>query len=203
MRTRAAIVLVIAIAFAALLPLAPATAGGFCMGDVGGEGFSDVSGNGVSMSNNCFSPTVIRIGAGDTVTFVNKDKEVHAVGGAVGSFGDPHAEIRPGDSVSYRFDQEGTFPYVCVYHPGMAGAVVVGDGQGPAFKAGGIAPVGSIEGGDGTAGGSAESETATAPTSSSSDSAPWGAILIVAVLGLVGSGLLMSWRRRSSSIQAS
>jgi plastocyanin len=200
-RTRAAIVLVLAVAVAAFLPVARAGAGGFCMGYEGGEGFTDTEGDGVSMSDNCFSPTVIRVGTGDTVTFVNKDEEVHAVGGAVGSFGDPHAEIRPGDSVSYRFDREGTFPYVCIYHPGMAGAVVVGDGEGPAFEAGGIAPVfSSDEGSNGGAAGAAK-EPATETTSSKANSFGWEALLLVAILGLVGSGLLVTWRRRSAAIE--
>jgi len=32
--------------------------------------------------------------------------------------------------VSYRFVRSGVYPYVCTYHPGMVGAVVVGDGTG-------------------------------------------------------------------------
>jgi plastocyanin len=197
MRTRSAIVLVLTVAFAAILPVARAGAGGFCMGYTNAESFTDTDGDGVSMHDNCFSPTVVRIEAGDTVTFVNKDEEVHAVGGAVGSFGDAHAEIRPGDSVRYRFDVEGTFPYVCVYHPGMAGAVVVGDGEGPAFEAGGIAPVTSDE--DSTSGSSATEEN-VAPIGSTvdeSDGFPWLETLTVALAVALALALIFGAFRRS------
>jgi plastocyanin len=192
-RTRAAIVLVLTAAFAFLLPSVRAGAGGACMGGLPGEGFTDTDGSKVAMVEACFSPTVIRVAPGDTVTFTNKDKMVHAVGGAVGSFGDPHKEILSGDSISYRFDDEGTFPYVCIFHPGMAGAVVVGDGEGPAFEAGGIAQVSTDEGG----GDGALEERTTVPTSSDSGFLGWEAMLVAAALVLLGSGLLWGWRRRS------
>jgi hypothetical protein len=35
--------------------------------------------------------------------------------------------MREGGSVSYSFDEAGVYPYVCTWHPGMVGAVVVGD----------------------------------------------------------------------------
>jgi hypothetical protein len=35
-----------------------------------------------------------------------------------------------GETVSYRFDQDGVYPYSCLIHPGMVGAIVVGDGVG-------------------------------------------------------------------------
>ena len=193
MRTRAAIVLVLAVAVAAVLPVARAGAGGFCMGYVGGESLTDTVGDGVSMHDNCFSPTVVRVEAGDTVTFVNKDKVVHAVGGAVGSFGDPHDEIAPGESVRYRFDVEGTFPYVCIYHPGMAGAVVVGDGRGPAFEAGGIVP-GAVD--DTTSGGTANEQVQPTGAVDDGDSFPWLETITVALaLALAGILLFGAFRR--------
>ena len=197
MRTRAAIVLILTVISAALMPLARAGAGGFCMGYSNGESFTDTDGNGVSMHDNCFSPTVIRVASGDTVTFVNKDKEVHAVGGAVGSFGDAHGEIAPGESVRYRFDTEGTFPYVCVYHPGMAGAVVVGDGEGPQFKAGGITAVSSVNDPDEPSGGAGTTETrSSADESASSDG--WPAFMALAVVVSAGVTSLLVVRRRRS-----
>jgi plastocyanin len=196
-RTRAAIVLILTVAVAALLPPARAGAGGFCMGYTASERFTDTDGNGVSMHNNCFSPTIVRVEAGDTVTFVNKDKDVHAVGGAVGSFGDPHAEIAPGESVRYRFDVEGTFPYVCIYHPGMAGAVVVGDGEGPAFKSGGIAEVSSTDEPNDSSGGTAGATTeARSAVEGSTRGDGWLALLALAVVISAGATSLLIARRR-------
>lgn len=122
--------LVIAAAVAAVLVLVtPAGAGGFCTGHQG-EKMTDAAGDRVVMRDNCFGPTVVRVARGDTVRFVNEDFETHAVGGTAGSFGDMHRPITHGESVAFKFERDGIFPYVCTLHPGMAGAVVVGDGVG-------------------------------------------------------------------------
>jgi plastocyanin len=125
----------LAVVAAALLPAGVAAAGGFCAG-YEGERVTDAEGTDVVMAENCFSPTVLRVNEGDTVTFTNEDPEAHTVGGAAGSFGDMHRELSSGRSVSYRFDEGGVFPYVCLVHPGMAGAIVVGDGVASAGAAG-------------------------------------------------------------------
>ncbi len=103
-----------------------ATAGG------GGHGCSsgvitNGSGATVSIENLCFEPTVLRVQAGDTVTWTNLDKVQHSVTGANNAWGDREL-FSLDESVSFTFDQEGTFPYWCVLHPGMLGTVVVGDG---------------------------------------------------------------------------
>ena len=75
----------------------------------------------------CFTPTTLQIQPGDTVTFVNKDPFVHNVGGNLwGHFDD----LNPGDTFAATFDEQGIYPYACNYHPGMTGAIVVGDGLG-------------------------------------------------------------------------
>jgi hypothetical protein len=51
-------------------------------------------------------------------------------------------ELAPDQSASFEFKEEGTFPYVCIYHPGMAGAIVVGDGQGAGTAP---APISEVE----------------------------------------------------------
>jgi plastocyanin len=121
---------VAAAAVAVLVQVAPAAAGGFCAG-YNGERVTDAAGDRVVMRDNCFRPTVVRVERGSSVRFVNRDATAHAVGGTAGSFGDMHASIGPGKLVSYTFERDGIFPYVCMLHPGMAGAVVVGDGVGP------------------------------------------------------------------------
>jgi hypothetical protein len=37
-------------------------------------------------------------------------------------------DIAEGESVAYAFDNPGVYPYFCILHPGMVGAIVVGDG---------------------------------------------------------------------------
>jgi hypothetical protein len=35
-----------------------------------------------------------------------------------------------GDAYTATFDEAGIYPFACSYHPGMTGAIVVGDGKG-------------------------------------------------------------------------
>lgn len=142
-RRAAGIVVSMALTFA-LAPLS-AGAGGFCSG-YEGEVMTADDGTTVEMSKNCFRPTVLRVPQGAKVTFVNKDPHVHSVGGVGGSFGDMHNEIPAGESVAYAFKDEGVYPYVCIFHPGMAGAVVVGDGEGSAAAAGTAAVIQPTDG---------------------------------------------------------
>lgn len=106
----------------------PAVAGGSCMYD---QELTDERGSEVRMTDDfCFTPTVLRVERGDTVRFVNDSSAPHTVGGVVGSFGNAHEEIAAGEEISFEFPRDGVYPYVCLLHPGMAGAIVVGDGIG-------------------------------------------------------------------------
>jgi hypothetical protein len=82
------------------------------------------------MQNNCFVATVLRVEEGDTVTFHNKDEAVHSVTGVAWTWGD-ETPIAQGESVEHVFDENGVYVYTCLLHPGMAGAIIVGDGSGP------------------------------------------------------------------------
>jgi manganese oxidase len=198
-RTRVVLLITAVVILVLVVSAAPSSAGGFCMGHTPSEGFTDTDGTQVSMMDFCFSPTVIRIDEGDEITWTNDDSEVHAVGGAVGAFGDAHSEVAPGDSVTYRFDREGTFPYVCIYHPGMAGAVVVGDGLGPAFKAGGIVETGTTDTDPPASSDVMESQPETAPTSSGSGSFGWATLLAVIAASGIVSAIYVIWRRRDEA----
>ena len=101
---------------------APALAGGGCHGAATSGG-----GDTVELRDMCFTPTTLRIAPGDAVTFVNRDTIVHMVGGiGWGHFED----LIAGDAFTATFDEPGIYPYACIYHPGMTGAIVVGDGIG-------------------------------------------------------------------------
>lgn len=117
---------------AVALPAGSSLAGGFCSyhSNGGMVGFTDEASDTVVMKDNCFVSTVVRIQPGDTVTWINKDSTDHAVGGVANSFGDLHKMLSAGDRYSNTFEDEGVYPYLCILHPGMGGAVVVGDGLG-------------------------------------------------------------------------
>ena len=106
--------------------LASASGGGGCGGPV-----TDAKGTGVDIRDFCFSPTILRVSTGETVTFTNVDPVPHSVLGANATWGD-YAGFKK-KSVTYRFSEPGVYPYVCTYHIGMVGAVVVGDGVGGAI----------------------------------------------------------------------
>ncbi len=106
-----------------LLGATPANAGGGCHGAT----FSDEEGTTVRLLEACFVPMVTRVGVGDQVTWENPSGEKHTVTGVANSWGNYDA-LGMNGSVSYVFDKPGVFPYFCLFHPGMVGAVVVGDG---------------------------------------------------------------------------
>lgn len=77
----------------------------------------------VAMSEGCFRPGVVSIAPGETLRIHNKDAMLHNVYGP-GWF---HGDLPPGDMMSRTFDEVGTYTFGCTLHPGMTGAVVVGD----------------------------------------------------------------------------
>ena len=70
-----------------------------------------------------FSPAVIEVKAGTTVTWRNDDNFTHDV--KLLPDGETHV-VRPGESVQIKFDQPGTYDYICTFHAtDMKGKVVV------------------------------------------------------------------------------
>jgi plastocyanin len=109
-----------------LLPL-PVQAGGGCHGGP----VIDAAGSAVALKEMCFTPTVIRIQPGESVTWANKDSFEHTVTGVAFTWGSGDI-LASGKSVTYRFPKAGIYVYACLIHPGMVGAVVVGNGGVPA-----------------------------------------------------------------------
>lgn len=86
-----------------------------------------------------YDPPQIRIVAGDTITWYNDDREGHTVtsgessgryGWMSDNFGTPDGlfdsgNFSPGDSWSFKFEENGTFSYYCTIHPWMEGIVIV------------------------------------------------------------------------------
>ena len=103
---------------------AAASGGGGC-----GRQVTDAAGTTVTIRQYCFGPTILRVAPGETVTWINKDAAPHTVVGANAVWGD-FSTLKRKARVTYRFVRSGVYPYVCTYHPGMVGAVVVGDGTG-------------------------------------------------------------------------
>src|SRR5439155_15728820 len=113
-----------------------AVAGGGCHSSQ----FTDARGVRVDVQNLCFTPTVIRIQPGQRVTWTNQDDTAHTVTGAAFRWGSTD-QLGFHQTISFRFADSGVFPYFCLIHPGMVGAVVVGDGTSAATTTQDIVPV--------------------------------------------------------------
>ena len=99
-----------------------ALAGGGCHG-----GVTHGTDTTVVIANACFVATITSVDPGATITFVNKDPFVHNV--TANTWGH-YDDLNPGDTFTATFDDPGIYPFACTYHPGMSGAIVVGDGTG-------------------------------------------------------------------------
>ncbi len=76
----------------------------------------------VEIANFAFSPTVITVEVGATVTWTNKDEDAHTVAITGTAVSKP---LQSGDSYAHTFGQPGTYTYRCTIHPNMRGMVVV------------------------------------------------------------------------------
>lgn len=106
---------------------ASASGGGGCGGPV-----TDDRGDLVVIKAFCFTPTILRVHPGTEVTFRNLDGRKYGVShnvlGSNASWGSFQSLNKRNPSVTYRFTEKGIYPFACVIHPGMIGAVVVGGG---------------------------------------------------------------------------
>jgi plastocyanin len=116
---RRVIAAVCVIAGSVLVVAPPADAGGGgCHG-----GTTEGAGSEVRIEQACFTPTVLRVPVGAEVTFTNGDEMLHAISGTAMGYDD----LSDGASVQRTFDRPGVYPYMCHLHPGMTGAVLVGE----------------------------------------------------------------------------
>jgi plastocyanin len=183
--------LILVATFALVPGSALASGGGGC-----GQAVNDRTGTKVQIEAFCFGPTITRVQPGAEVTFTNLDPVPHSVLGANGSWGGYDA-VKENRSATYRFSQAGVYPYVCTYHIGMVGVVVVGDGiggaigsttkDGPVTKVVGSSPAANV----------VAVAPATAP--SRSDRGAWPAVVLAAfALLVVTAGTVVARRRRRS-----
>ncbi len=116
--------------FSSALPPVPASAGGggACMAKTMyiDHNSNDANNAVVGMTRSCFTPTLLRVEPGTEVTFHNKDPYPHAVHGAnnLWQVGEP---IEGGTYVRHSFQEPGIYLYSCYRHPGMTGAIIVGE----------------------------------------------------------------------------
>ena len=127
-----------------------------------------------------FSPTVTQVEVGETVTFTNGTDFTHLVTGANQAWGSRDVELLPGETVDYRFDTAGTYPYACALHRGMSGVILVGETLAAAAAAAPVAGAGT---------------TGSAPPANAPARAgrPDGRVILVSVLAGALLGGLVAW----------
>ena len=170
-----------------------AAAGGGCYPT--GTGMTTTSEPTVQIAECAFEQTVVYIDPGDTVRWSNKDVFAHTVTGAADSWGD-QVSLEQGASVAHAFKAEGVYPYYCVFHPAMVGAIVVGDARAPAAMTGGKADVEQAALDVAAPAGVAE------PISKTTGDYPTGALVLVILVGIgfgVGATRLVMSRRRAAA----
>ena len=136
MRRRVLLGVVVGAAMVVLGVPGAALAGGGCHSGVTENDATGEKDATVRMVDACFTATVTTVDPGSPVTFANTDLGVtHNVGGNQwGHFED----MIEGDAFTVTFDEPGVYPFACNYHPGMTGAIVVGDGKGTTGSGGSI-----------------------------------------------------------------
>lgn len=70
-----------------------------------------------------FSPASLRVAAGDTVVWTNRDLVPHNATADSGTF--RSIVIQPGQSWAFRVTTPGRLPYACTLHPGMKATLIV------------------------------------------------------------------------------
>ena len=78
----------------------------------------------VAIEKFTFMPGELEVAAGTTVTWTNKDDNVHTVKDEGGAEFQESEELEQGDTFTYTYANPGTYPYICGIHPYMKGTVV-------------------------------------------------------------------------------
>ena len=77
----------------------------------------------ITIANFAFSPAPLTVLVGDTVVWKNQDSFAHTATSVAGGW--DSGAIAGGASFSFTFSSVGTFSYICAFHSGMQGSIVV------------------------------------------------------------------------------
>jgi plastocyanin len=77
----------------------------------------------VAIQNFAFTPKIMTVARGTTITWTNKDSTAHTVTSTSNVFDSGH--LNPGKTFSFTFAKAGTYAYMCTIHPFMTATVIV------------------------------------------------------------------------------
>lgn len=174
----------------AVVPAVVRAGGGCHQPGLDGSTYTEGPATVVRMDVCSFAPTIARVPLGTEMRFLNTSNSAHIVLGRNGTWGSETLE--PGAEFSERFTTEGTYPFSCPLHPGMVGAIVVGDGALDGVAGGAAAPAAVVTSpAPSSAAGSMATVNSVNATSATTDM-PWAPIVIAALAGLAVGALLTS-----------
>jgi amicyanin len=144
-----------------------------------------------------FSPFIVHVPPGTTVTWTNTGDQPHSATSDTQVWDSDI--LQKGQSFSFKFDQPGSYDYFCKPHPFMRGKVVV-DAEAPApVQAQGQAPAGQAPAGQPPTGQPPVGQAPVSLPRTGESSSPWIVLLLAASLIGLGTGVLigrMRGRRR-------
>ncbi len=82
-----------------------------------------VPGLAVGIKEFTYRPPQLQVRAGTTITWTNRDEEVHTVTSSTGAFAS--AGLGQDETFTQTFTKPGTYTYFCALHPHMRATVVV------------------------------------------------------------------------------
>jgi amicyanin len=77
----------------------------------------------IQIAKHKYDHPTLTVPVGTTVTWLNKDEDVHTVVSTTQAFRSPGLETD--DAYSYKFTKPGEYQYFCTLHPLMTGKVIV------------------------------------------------------------------------------
>jgi plastocyanin len=86
-------------------------------------GQGGTAGSAVVIEDFTFHPAVLTVPAGTTVTWTNREAELHTVTSTTKLFAS--SGLDSGDTFSFQFMTPGTYEYYCALHPHMTGTIIV------------------------------------------------------------------------------
>jgi plastocyanin len=78
----------------------------------------------IGIDNFTFNPQQLKVKAGTTVTWTNRDDIPHGIASANNGFARSNA-LDTDDAYSFTFTTPGSYQYFCYIHPHMTGTIVV------------------------------------------------------------------------------
>ena len=93
------------------------------LGAVAISGCTSQSSNTILVQNSSFTPSILNVQVGTTVTWINKANTTQQIVSSTGVFSS--GNLTNGMIYSYTFNQSGSYPFHSAVNPSMTGTIIV------------------------------------------------------------------------------